>query len=48
MNKKEKNLLWVMVIILVISIVITYYNTITKGSFEVINIEPAPDEQVIE
>lgn len=40
MSKKEKILLVIMVAVLIILVGFTYYQTIIKKNFEVINIEP--------
>ncbi len=48
LNRKETILVVVMVIALVISVGITYHQTIIKKNFEVVNIESDSDIQDIE
>ncbi|OGI88529.1 hypothetical protein A2995_00025 [Candidatus Nomurabacteria bacterium RIFCSPLOWO2_01_FULL_33_24] len=48
MDKKSKTLLIILVIMTVASVGYTFYKTMIKQDFEVVNIEPLTDEDISE
>ena len=48
MDKKSKILLTILIIITTASVGYTFYKTVIKQDFEVVNIEPLTDEDISE
>lgn len=48
MDKNSKILLWVLIILTVASISYTFYKTVIKQDFEVVNVEPVSEDDSLD